>query len=237
MKERLHNMQSLNCMLEDLAFFGSVGASISHEMKNVLAIINEMMGLLDDLSRAAASGRGLDPERLQTIAGRMKLQIDRGDGILQGLSRFAHSADSAEDSIEIGDLIRFIVRLAVRRAATHEIELDPIIPEKPVSVTTNPFVLEHLLWVGLEKVFPLCAPKTALTIKLIDESQGPVIRLQAKSPIETIENDNNSWNIVTDLAQRIGAGVDASAQTGELTIRLPVDLNNPPNTHLKGESI
>jgi len=220
-------MQSFNCMQEDLMFFGSVGASISHEMKNVLATINEMMGLLDDLSQASASGRRLNPERLQTIAGRMKIQIGRGDGILQGLSRFAHSADSVEDNIEIGDMILFILRLAVRRAAAHEIELDPILPKDPVSVTTNAFALEHLLWAGLEEVLRLCTPKTALAIKLQVEARGPVIRLQAQRPIGPVEKDSIGSSIVTDLAQRIGASVEANPQIGELAIQLPIDLKNP----------
>ena len=41
----------------DLQFFGAVGAPISHEMKNVLAILNESAGLLGDFSRMAATGR------------------------------------------------------------------------------------------------------------------------------------------------------------------------------------
>ncbi len=33
---------------EDLVFFGKVNASISHELKNILAIISEAAGLLND---------------------------------------------------------------------------------------------------------------------------------------------------------------------------------------------
>ncbi len=216
-------MQPLTCIPEDLQFFGSVGASISHEMKNVLAIINEMMGLLDDLSRMAASGRGLDPERLQNIAGRMKLQIDRGDGIIRGFNRFAHSVDREQDTIDLGDMIGFVVRLAVRRAAVREIQLDTAIPEEPVSVTTNAFALEHLIWAALEAVFPFCAPRTTLRIELTDEPQGPMIRFRAASPSASTEKSAGSKDITADLAQRIGAVITRNITIGELTIALPVD--------------
>ena len=39
---------------EDLTFFGKVNASISHELKNILAIISETAGLLGDLVHLAA---------------------------------------------------------------------------------------------------------------------------------------------------------------------------------------
>ena len=34
---------------EDLAFFGRIGADVSHDMRNVLSVIGEYAGLLDDL--------------------------------------------------------------------------------------------------------------------------------------------------------------------------------------------
>ena len=43
---------------DSLAFFGKVSASISHELKNVMAIISETAGLLGDLS---AMARGVQP--------------------------------------------------------------------------------------------------------------------------------------------------------------------------------
>ncbi len=44
-----------------LQCFGSISASISHELKNALAIINENAGLLEDLSFMAEKGLPLDP--------------------------------------------------------------------------------------------------------------------------------------------------------------------------------
>ena len=47
---------------DDLLFFGRIGASVSHELKNVLAVMNEQAGLLGDLACMAARGMPLDPE-------------------------------------------------------------------------------------------------------------------------------------------------------------------------------
>ena len=54
---------------EGFRFFGKMSASISHEIKNALAIINENAGLLEDLTLLAEQGRPTDPERLKKLAG------------------------------------------------------------------------------------------------------------------------------------------------------------------------
>ena len=51
-----------------LQFFGRISASISHEIKNVLAIVNENAGLLEDYSIMAEGGMPLDPARLKKMA-------------------------------------------------------------------------------------------------------------------------------------------------------------------------
>ena len=50
-----------------LQFFGRISASISHELKNVLAIINENAGLLEDLTSMADRGKPIDSARLKAI--------------------------------------------------------------------------------------------------------------------------------------------------------------------------
>ena len=66
---------------EGLQFFGKMTASISHEIKNTLAIMNENAGLLEDLSILAERGRPLDLERVKRIAGQVTKQIHRADGL------------------------------------------------------------------------------------------------------------------------------------------------------------
>ena len=42
---------------ESLRFFGAMSASVSHEIKNKLAVINEKAGLVEDIAVAMRSGR------------------------------------------------------------------------------------------------------------------------------------------------------------------------------------
>ena len=70
-----------------LQFFGRISASISHELKNVLAIVNENAGLLEDLTLMADRGQPIDPARLKIMAATVQKQIGRADEILKKMNR------------------------------------------------------------------------------------------------------------------------------------------------------
>jgi signal transduction histidine kinase len=133
-----------------LRFFGKVSASISHEMKNVLAIINENAGLLEDLNLAARKGKPIDPERLNRMAGNFNKQIHRADAILKNMSTFAHSVDQFSQQVNLHELSLLVSNLAGRLAAMRKVTLETIQSPEPINLTTNPFLLENLVWLCLE---------------------------------------------------------------------------------------
>ena len=49
---------------KELEFFGKVTACISHELNNVLSIINEYTGLLEDLMLTCNSREEVDKEKI-----------------------------------------------------------------------------------------------------------------------------------------------------------------------------
>lgn len=153
-----------------LQFFGKVSASISHELKNVLAIINENAGLLEDLSFAARRGSAIDPERLERTVQNFSKQIRRADEILKNMNRFAHSVDQFEAQIDLGELAGLVAQLAGRKAAMAKILIEAAAPDTPVSLASNPFLLENLVWLCLEFAIANSAPGT--TIRLIPDKTG-----------------------------------------------------------------
>lgn len=207
--------------LRDLKFFGAVGACISHEMKNVLAIINEMIGLLDDLSRMAASGRALDIDRLQQIASRMQTHIQRGNEIMGDLNRLSHSMDHDEQSLELTDIAGFVACLAKRRAAVDQVHLEAAAGTEPVSMTTNAFALEHLLWACLEQAIDMAAKGATIRISAENGAAGPCIQF---GPLESTDrNDSNPLlnNQTKALAERLGAELAAEPSAKKLILKLP----------------
>jgi signal transduction histidine kinase len=131
---------------EGAQFFGRVTASVSHELKNVLAIVNENAGLLGDLTLMAGRGASVDPERLNKISLAVTGQVRRADAIIRNMNQFAHSADEAVNFVDLKELLEMVLALADRLAANRcvSLKLNPIM--EPVAVTTAPFPLENLIW-------------------------------------------------------------------------------------------
>jgi C4-dicarboxylate-specific signal transduction histidine kinase len=202
-----------------LRFFGKVSASIAHEIKNVLAIINENAGLLEDLTYAAQKGAAIDPERLNRACRQFSKQITRADHIVKNMSRFAHSVDQFEAQVNLHDLAVLVGSLAGRLAAMRKLTIVVEQPEIPVMINTNPFLLENLLWLCLE--FTLGATGAGSGLRLIAEEHD------GRKCIRIIGMDGLNEDYLTqmpaghaDLLHAIGAQLVADIPEKELTLVL-----------------
>lgn len=159
-----------------LEFFGRVSASISHEIKNVFAIIGESNGLMEDLLLMHRNrGAPLDPERLKTLVERIRKHLKRGDEIVKNMNRFAHSVDEPVKVVDLGELTSLVLIIAGRFAALRGISMEPSLGEKRVTVETDPFLLQQLLWVCLELAISFCGKEKKVIVGLDASNRGAVV--------------------------------------------------------------
>ncbi|MBF0203098.1 MAG: HAMP domain-containing histidine kinase [Desulfamplus sp.] len=143
--------ESLSIGNSGLQYFGSMSASIAHEIKNALAITNENAGLMEDLSlMVIKSGQPLDPERIAKLSRKVMDQVKRADEIVKKMSRFAHSVDDPVKVINLTELLDLTLDLGRRSASAYGVTLAPVQCEIPISVQTNPFILMNLLWLVIK---------------------------------------------------------------------------------------
>ncbi len=203
---------------EGFRFFGKMSASISHEIKNALAIINENAGLLEDLTLLAEQGRPTDPQRLKKLALSIMKQIQRADGLVKRMNRFAHSADEAEKTVDLGDLLDLITAIAQRLASQREARIELILPEEPVRTGTNPFLLENLLWLCLDHL--LAEGHKAIRLVPEETADGVRIRLlgQFEFPVDPLAAFPSSREKA--LLEALQAELRLKSQAGEIVLRL-----------------
>jgi len=115
-------------------FFSKMSASISHDIKNVLAVINENAGLLDDLCLMVARGKPLNSDRVKRLDGDIQEQVRRGDQIVTIMNRFAHSADSESMPVDLGERLYLLEALSQRAATMRGVRLEVQRPAAPVRV-------------------------------------------------------------------------------------------------------
>lgn len=219
-------MRSLNPIEHiGLAFFGRVSASISHEIKNALAIINENAGLLEDLALLAQQGVPLSSERLQRLSNAIRKQVERSDRIVKKMNRFAHSTDQTVQRIDLYQTLVFMADLCDRLTAMHQVTLTVASPEKPVIVTTDLFHLEHLIWGCIDFMARTAKAGDALGISLYDAASGVQIRLSgeaSRKPTQTGIFPVDTEKIFRQVLKTI---LDLDAEKGEIRIHLPKTID------------
>ncbi len=207
-----------------LQFFGKVSASISHEIKNALAIINENAGLLGDFALMAEKGMPIDPERLKTLAGRITGQIKRADGIVKNMNRFAHSADDSLKKVDLGEILGLVAELSGRHASMRGVSLDPKPSAGPVMSTTSPFFLENLVWLCLD--FAMEVTGGGKTVGLIPEKteNGARIRFTGLEALAEATTGTFPGEGEKALLSVLKAELATDVEAGELVITLPEDM-------------
>jgi len=206
---------------EGLRFFGEMSASVSHEIRNKLAVINEKAGLVQDIALAMKSGRSIDPDRLALQAGKIIEQIRKANQIVGALSRLAHSVDRSGIRIDLADLIGLVVELYGRKAAQAEITIDAAVPADSVSLITSPFLLQGLIGACINLSMPRVDDSRIMTIAAESCSDGAVIRFQHLAGISESDTDlgGNGAGARAILAM-LGGRVSADGRHGELVLEL-----------------
>jgi len=205
-----------------LQFFGKISASISHELKNVLAIINENAGLLEDFTVMADRGVPLDPVRLKTMAEAVKKQIGRADAIIGNMNRFAHSADQTFTTADLAQTIELALAVTARFAVMRGIKIDLQLPQNPVALETAPFSLMNLLWLCLE--FCMSASGDEKRVELVAEDTGSGVRIRfrqlaglSEALLESFPSDREK-----NLLEMLAAELKVELEHKEMVLQLNI---------------
>jgi len=135
---------------KEIAFMGRIIASLSHEIKNVLATIKESAGLMDDILKLIPEKSIPHQDRLVHTAANIKKQVDRGADVVTGLNRFAHSMDEPTAEIELNAFAAQMAFLMQRFAHKSGVVLSALSHPDVIHITTDPFALEMLLASALD---------------------------------------------------------------------------------------
>ena len=204
-------------------FFGKMCASVSHDIKNVLAVINENAGLLDDLCRMAERGRPIEPARLKRLAGDVQEQVRRGDRIVTGMNRFAHSADSSSMDVDLSELADLLAALTVRFAAARGVRVQVMPPSRgEVRITTSPFMLLNLMWLCLDGAMDSAGTGRAVELAVEGGGNGPRLRFRGLQDVDRVRNRLVSAAAFGALCSSLKAETSFAPDGNEMSLLLPI---------------
>jgi len=207
-----------------LRFFGNVSASISHEIKNALAIINENSGLIKDYTVMTEKGLELNPHQVGAKADKITAQVARADAIVKKMNRFAHSIDQERQEINPNNILELMVALFERLAAMKSIRLELSTASESVSITTAPFFLENLVWLCLAFALKVVEEGRVLKLGCEKTEKGALICFKQLGKLSTDMADRFPDTAAASLADALQADIFADSASGKLTIALPEEI-------------
>ena len=207
-----------------LAFFGRVSASISHEIKNTLSIINENAGLLEDLILFSQKGSALPVERLQRLSNVIIKQVDRADKIIKKMNRFSHSTDRSIQPVNVYETTVFVTDICDRLIALHEatLSLDP--PENPVVVSSSLFHLEHIIWACIEFMLNAAEKGETIVVNFEKLTMGAQIRFACLGALKAKIPDTFPSEAEKALQKKLQADLHFRLGKREVLIILPEEI-------------
>jgi signal transduction histidine kinase len=206
-----------------LTFYSRVSASISHELKNTLAVINESGGFLEDVSLMAAKGVPLNPERLAALGGSILRQVQRANAIIGNMNRLAHSLDEPAGVVDLPSLIRLLLAVTERMTVTRGVTMSPVLPDGSVSLTTRPFNLETLIWLLIELSVTVCGESRSVEVRVSGSDAGSKVTFAGLDTLTDEAADTFFAGRVEALLEALGATLDV-VPGKQLTVSLPPRL-------------
>jgi signal transduction histidine kinase len=209
----------------DLQFFGEITAGISHEVKNVVTIINESAGLLNDLSVGAESGRRpLDPARIKKMSTDIARNVDRAVAIINRMNRFAHSVDEPRKQVDLAAVVADAVALASRFASVRGVDLNAEIPGDPLLIHSYVFGLHRALHTALQIAVLDCQGSRPVRIAVMANANTATVAV-ARGPVNQTTAFEDRFRALGRIADAIGgtlSNLSENPGVEELTLSFPI---------------
>lgn len=192
----------------EAAFLAAMTASATHEVRNVLAIIKESAGLIEDLVLVFGKRGKLDQEKVHRAVDRIEVQVKRGADLLTNLNRLSHTLDEDLATIQLDQEVEQIVFLSQRFARKKGHRVD--VGENPggCTVRVNPLRLNMVLFSAMECCLEELPDGSAVTVTTRNEDAGAVVEFLGRTgegvDAEAVEAAE-FWRELTGLAESVGA--------------------------------
>ncbi|NIP42812.1 MAG: HAMP domain-containing histidine kinase [candidate division Zixibacteria bacterium] len=214
---------------ESLEFFGSITASVTHELMNVIAIINELTGLLDDMRYSAEQGQIIEGDRLESLHERLARQVNRGEKIIKRLNKFAHSADHEMTAFDLNEVLLNLVGLMQRLADMKKIRLIHEPSPNELACIGNPFELQHLIFRCSRMLLNTAKEDSTMSLEVQKQEDLYAITVFC-SDISDRGPDPDDLALVKDLAVIQGWTLLSNREDGKFSFILTIPVTQTPES-------
>jgi hypothetical protein len=165
----------------EAALIGRLMAGMTHELKNVLAIIKESSGLLQDILRLKKGNVLPTADQIEKAASRIQAQVARGNEQLTSINWLAHSMSDRGSSVGINELSSEIVNLMKRFARLKQVELELQPTDRDATVDADVVRLLFVLATCIEYYLNRESPKGRVVLRSGGTPEEAILEIAAGS--------------------------------------------------------
>lgn len=215
-------MEKLYAILvkEGFPFFGQMNATISHELKNIMATISETSGLINDLIEVSGNGKNIDLDLIKNSSQAVVEEVQRGFKTIKQMNVFAHSVDNLLYEIDLGDTIELMVNLSHFLSYSSRVDLN----RKETTqgkIFTCPFLLQHLIYDVLKHAYRLVGHKGLLSVTVLHEEKRHAVIFDNVSHDEKTSFPDER---VQDIALVLGVTISTGEDGNGIVLDIPATL-------------
>lgn len=207
---------------EGLSFFGKTNRLISHELKNILAIISETLGLFDELVALSATGRKLKPEKLLSLSKSVIEEVERANDVIRCMNTFAHKVDAFAADIDLKEALSLMLRLSAFDSISKTVRIHFEATES-CTIFTYPFFLQNLFHHAISFSLRAAGPDRQIQVQLRpgDREFSIIFSGLSSDSFETFPTKQTAV-----LAKAIGAEIVFDFSAGQFCVVLPEKMTD-----------
>ncbi len=172
---------------DDAAFIGKLTAGATHEIRNVLSVIKESAGLMQDLLEMGGAGEFTHHEKFLRLISNILTQVDRGSVVAKELNTLAHAPDERLRSVDVGQVLRSQSVLYARFCRGRQVKLTVDASASRAFVTTDPLVLHSAVCAVIDAIVAEAPPQTELSVTCESAAGGVDIVFVAREEDGTLK--------------------------------------------------
>lgn len=206
-----------------LRFIGKILATLSHELKNHLAIIKEYSGLIQDLAEAQKLPTEGLADQYVSSAHSIHRQIDKTLELLRFFNRFSHRMDTSQSVYGANEAVEELLALIYRLANQKKIRIETDFHKALPQVTGNPALLQYSLFCLIEAAMGRIEQSGSLVLRtgLIRDAITITLSVQGTLRIGVEKHPVCTDEAYCEALRCLGAE-SSSTPGGEVTLTVPL---------------
>ncbi|MEW6530585.1 MAG: hypothetical protein AB1473_07100 [Thermodesulfobacteriota bacterium] len=219
--------------MRETAFMGRITANATHEMKNVLAIIKEYVGLIQDILARLDKDSIPSSEKMFRSLESIRDQVQRGVDLSEYLNRFAHSPDETIGTFELNLTVSQIVYLSRRLAKLKEISLEAAQQNQTITIVSDPLKAQMLIFQCIDVLLDVLESGATMRLEALQLDPGTAavefstdkVSAEARQRLKDASGAPQ-WSSLKELAGTLGGSILLGQEDPLIRLVLPVDAEH-----------